>query len=98
VSAWDKTARDAGAGVTVSVTPIETGLLDAPAAVTVVAPWYEPGVRLVGVTEIARVDGAKPEGVAENHGAFELADQARVPPPGFEMDIDCGEGAAPPMV
>ena len=52
----------------------------------------------MGVTEIVRVDGAVPEGVAESHEAFELADQARVPLPEFEIDIDCGGGAAPPMV
>lgn len=39
-----------------------------------------------------------PEGVRESHEAFELADQARVPPPEFEIEIDCGAGAAPPTV
>jgi hypothetical protein len=52
----------------------------------------------LGLTEIASVDGAVPEGVAESHEEFELADQARVPPPAFEIDMDCAEDAAEPTV
>ena len=32
------------------------------------------------------------------HDALGVANQARVPPPEFEIDIDCGEGAGPPIV
>jgi hypothetical protein len=86
------------AALTVSATEMVCGLLAAPVAVTVIAPLYGPGVKLAGVTEIVRFDGEGPEGVTESHAAFELADHARVPPPEVEIDIDCGEGAAPPTV
>jgi hypothetical protein len=67
VSAWGETTRDAEAGVTVSETLSEAGLLDALGAVIVIVPLYVPTVRPAGLTDTLKVAGVvAAEGLTES--------------------------------
>jgi hypothetical protein len=60
-SACGWTPRDAGAAVTVSVTPMDAGVLDAPAAAIEMLPVYVPALKPAGETDTESVDGAVPD-------------------------------------
>ena len=75
-----------GTALTVRVTATVWGELETPAALTVIVPLYEPGVRPVTstVTVIdceAPAPRLPPVGERLSQGALSEADHARVPPP-----------------
>jgi hypothetical protein len=76
----------AGGTVTVRVTLAVVGLLDAPAAVSVIAPLYVPALRPLVFTDSVIAPAPVPlAGVSVSHPASSEAFQLSVPPPVFEM-------------
>ena len=99
VSAWGETASTAAAGVTVSVTATDAGLLDAPAAEIWTLPVYVPALRPVGETSTERVDGAVPDaGATDSQDALVVAPQLSVPPPEFATVTISAAGGVLPTV
>lgn len=67
-----------GAAVMVSVTGAVCGLLDAPAELTVIVPWYVAGANPAGLTETVRTPGVVPEGVTLSQPPPDCVDAAAV--------------------
>jgi hypothetical protein len=95
VSARGETARDAGTAATVNVTPIKTGLLDAPGAEIVIVPLYGPTERFAVFAETASTPVAVERAIQD---ALAEADQVSVPPPLLVIWTDCAAGIVPPNV
>jgi hypothetical protein len=78
---------------------MDTGLLDAPAAIICTVAEYDPADRFAGFADTDSVSGAVPEaGESPTQDAPDEAAQESVPPPAFVIEMPCAAGAVPPTV
>jgi len=84
-----------GVAETTRLTEIVWGLFDAPAAVTVIAPWY---VFTANPEVLTKIVIAPPSAEAVSHAEFDTTEYARLPPPAFVTETVCGGGVVPPTV